>query len=306
MADLILICEGNEGSLDARVLNIMLVQKFNKSIQIIPAYGDANLNKVAEYHREKSRIKKSNGIWSEPLSHVFVIQDRNFCAREEVEESWAPHSWHFIWRRHEIENYLLDIRVVTRAFLNLQQSVSMKWHQELPTNSKQVGDLLQNLARPMINNFVGWQCYWTLFAFKKDLVDTGFRRPEKNSLPKKLEVDHPDRQSWLDYLHSECKRLKLDCNKLIELKEFDVPYIDQLFDRKLELVRSSEFWSSGKYIEEMGGHELVKALVKFLNLSKFPISLTDLEDEFIKALNQIYAPGFFTPDDFQILADRMI
>lgn len=306
MADLILICEGREGSLDERVLNKMIVQKFNKSIQIIPAYGDANLNKVAEYHREKSRFKKSNGTWTEPLSQVFTIQDRNFATSEKVEQSWSPDSLHFIWRRHEIENYLLDIRIIAKAFANLQKSSMIKWPEQLPIEAEQISELLQNLARPMIENFVGWKCYWTLIAFKNNQVNTGFRRPEKNSLIKKIGVNYPDKQSWLNYLHDECARLKSDCKKLMELREFDLPDIDQLFDRNLELVQSTEFWSSGKYIEELGGHELLKALLDFMNQFGLPISKTDLEDELLYALNQIYAPGFYAPDDFQSLADRMI
>ncbi|MCU0645908.1 MAG: hypothetical protein MUC94_16815, partial [bacterium] len=177
---------------------------------------------------------------------------------------------------------------------------------ELPTQYKQISKLLQKLARPMLDDFVGWQCYWTLFGFKKDRVDTGFRRPKKDALPNKLGADYPDRKSWLDYLQREGKRLKSDCQKFIELKEFNVRPLEQLFDQKLACVQSPAYWSSGKYLTEMGGHELMKALLNFLNNHQFPISLTDLEDELLNALNQIYIPGFFAPDDFQILADRMI
>ena len=60
-------------------------------------------------------------------------------------------------------------------------------------------------------------------------------------------------------------------------------------------------------MEDVGGHELMSALLSHMNRNGIShISLSLLESELIKALDHSYIPGYFEPDDFVGLADRLV
>ncbi len=295
----VLICEGRRGGLDDRVLNMLVVQKFALEVMLYPACGDASLRSVAEHYRERSRLR-GDGL-GESLDRVFTIEDRNYRSRQVADDSWRSDSRRFIWRRHEIENYLLDFRVVAQVFENLCSYIPRS--AALPTLASQVDLLMQELARPMVEHFVGWLTYWQLVGRKKELVDLRFLHPDRRRPLRPAR--YPDRQVWLEYLHQECARLCADCQTFCQAAEFDDLHIDRCYDRNLDRCTHCDFWEQGRYIEEMGGHELVSALLGHLNVSGIPISLGDFETELLTVLDRLYEPGFYEVDDFKALADKL-
>ena len=302
MAELYLICEGPADGLDNRVLDRMVAQRFARNILIQPACGDASLRSVAEHYLERSRLRLPDGSWGAPSDRVFTVEDRDYRTRRAADASWEPSSVHLIWRRHEIENYLLDPRVIAQAFQNLR-SLMRRWHPGLPSSASDVDSLMQQLARPMAENFVGWVTYWRLVDHKRTLADTRFLYPDRRNPLRP--VRYPGRQAWLDHLHRECARLRADCQEISTSDEFSDAYIDRLYDANLATTESQDFWATGRYVEDMGGHELLSAPLEHLSQSGIPISQSDLETELLQALDQIYTPGFYPVDDFAQLADRL-
>src|SRR5574341_1566025 len=116
MANIYLICEGTADGLDLRVLNTIIAQKLGKEVQISAAGGDSSLGSVVRWLEEKSRQRRKDNKLGRPLDHAYSVQDRNYESKAKANDSWAQGKNRFMWRRHEIENYLLEPRVLASAF----------------------------------------------------------------------------------------------------------------------------------------------------------------------------------------------
>jgi hypothetical protein len=84
VADTYLICEGEENSLDIRILDKIIAQYYDKNVQILPAFGTGGLQKIAEYFRNRYG------------TCVFTIQDRDYCTRQESDRSWSSGKSHLM------------------------------------------------------------------------------------------------------------------------------------------------------------------------------------------------------------------
>lgn len=89
----LLLCEGPS---DKRLLGRIFDNRVVLPEQV---NGERNLGPVSAYWRSRGRI-------------VFTVRDRNFAPLEEAESCFAPDydKFHFLWRRHELENYFLEPR----------------------------------------------------------------------------------------------------------------------------------------------------------------------------------------------------
>jgi len=288
-----LVCEGPADGLDGRVLNLVVVQKLGRDVLIEPAGGDRSIGSVAQYLAERYRAR------------AYAVEDRNFRSSEEAGQTWKqPSQKRLIWRRHEIENYLLDPRLVADAFHSLQVT-SVRGADNLPQDGKAAFALLQKLAQPMLENHAGWLTYWNLNSYKNaEANDVRLLKPT-DSLPPVSSVPG-GRVEWLNYLCSECLRLKQACDHLFSDATFDEPAIAEKYDNVLSQVTQPDFLSSGQFLLDLGGHELMSALRAHVNQAGVSsLSFSDWEDELLKALDRSYTPGFFEPDDFAQLADHL-
>jgi hypothetical protein len=287
-----LVCEGSPNGLDNRVLNLVIVNRLSREVQIESAGGDRSLGSVAQYLTERYGVR------------AFAVEDRNFRSLEEAEQTWArPNQTHWIWRRHEIENYLLDPRLVANAFRALRET-SVRGADRLPDDEQAVFSLLQRLARPMLENHTGWLTYWHLVSCKNvEANDARLLRP-KDSFP---DLPPPNnRDEWLRYLCSECLRLKQACRHLTDDTTFDELVVIERYDSLLSHVTHPDFFNSGRFLLDLGGHELMSALCAYINQAGVPrLSQFDLQTELLNALDRLYKPGFFKPDDFAQLADKL-
>jgi len=94
-----LVCEGPTDGLDGRVLNLLIVNKLGREVQIEPVGGDGSLGSVASWLEERSRIQRSDGTWSRPQDRVYAVEDRNYRSAEEAGQTWnsrSPKRW--MWR----------------------------------------------------------------------------------------------------------------------------------------------------------------------------------------------------------------
>jgi hypothetical protein len=135
--------------------------------------------------------------------------------------------------------------------------------------------------------------------------DTRFLKPRDVTPPR---TSPPrSRIEWVNYLCLECLRLKQACEHLIGDSTFDESAVAQAYDSFLTQITQPDFFSSGQFLLDLGGHELMSALCAYINRTGVPrLSNSDLETELINALDRLYAPDFFVPDDFAELARWLI
>ncbi len=303
MAEIYLVCEGLGHGLDLRVLNRVVVQRFSLNVIVTPAGGEGSLRSVAAWLEDRDRKTGPAAKLGSPTDRTYTIEDRNYRLLTECEESWQPHSKHFIWHRHEIENYLLDPRVVSSAFTALRASMT-KWPIALSGTADEVASLLQQLARPLLENHTGWLVYWHLDRVKKSAGATRFQWP--HNLKPAAGARYPGRAEWLNYLVWEAQRARDASSKFVTLEAFEAEVIRNEYDRIFAEVSSLRFFSTGRYLIDLSGHELMSALLHHINQQHLPLSLTDFEDQLLDSLVFEYAPDFFIPDEFSELARRLI
>lgn len=295
MAELFLICEGPTNGRDLRVLNVVIAQKFSKAVRIEAAGGATSLGSVPKWFEEKSRWPLRSGTLGPPVDRAYSVEDRDYASTQEVEASWRPASKRFMWHRHEIENYLLDPRVVATAFEALRPDVD-SWPATYARTPDEISALLNHLCTEMLENHVGWLTYSTLVDDKRGRVDTTISRPSP-PLGARATRDH-----WLEYLAHECSRTKRDCTIFAGLEEFDEKHIGDVYDQL-----RADCALRGRLPDEVGGHELMSSLLAHMNQNGIShISQSLFETELIKALDREYVRGYFQPDDFGELADRLI
>lgn len=306
MADTYLICEGPAHGVDLRLLDMIVAQRLcaGSSVRIVPSGGDSGLNAVRVHHEEKSRKVqtqgKKKGKLGPPADKAFSIQDRNFRPRAEADASWhRKNNKSLIWRRHEIENYLLAPRVVLAAFHSLRTSPKYKNSSgipKIPVDESEVSSLLMDLARPLRENHAG-----ELLRYE---LDVALKRSRAFSI---LNPGNSTRNwtktQWLTHLHLEGQRIQSECNTVIGLPDLAPATIDQQFDAIFARIGDPHFLTSGEYLEEMGGHELMSALVEHIHsLGGIQIAAAELEEVLLQAFGNVYQSGLFHPDDFAALA----
>ncbi|MBM4080820.1 MAG: hypothetical protein FJ278_14035 [Planctomycetes bacterium] len=163
MADVYLVCEGPADGLDSRALDAVVAQILRVPVIVSPAGGDSSLASVASWLEERSRRTRKDGTLGPPSDRAFSIEDRDYRPRAEADASWhTKGNKRLMWRRHEVENYLLEPGVVLRAFDSLRRTVTFPWARKLPTEELAVAELLADLARPMSEDHAGRLLHWEL------------------------------------------------------------------------------------------------------------------------------------------------
>jgi len=294
-----MVCEGPADGLDSRVLRLLLVEKHNKNVQIAPAGGDTSLPGVARFLEERSRLRGGR-----PPDVAFSVADRNYVSLEQVEMNWRdPHARHLFWRRHEIENYLLQPQAIAEMFRDWQ-AAQIQGSADLPTAESDVWALLRQLAAPMLEDHAGRLTLYVLVSEQRRL-DTRWLEPNHHTLPLLPGQVYADRHAWLTYLRAESGRLRLACRGLDSDSTFDLYAVEQRYDATLAQVTIPAFLTGGGFLSEMGGHELLWGLWNAIHERGISLALNGLTGELLNALDRIYQPGLFVPDDFQELAARL-
>jgi hypothetical protein len=253
--------------------------------------GDKGLGAVRAYLESATRHNPQN---PSPPDVAIAIEDRNYRPLAEVNATWAnARRRSFIWRRHEIENYLLHPRLVLEMF-NGFRGAGQSWAAKLPVSEADVNALLQTLALQVIENHAAE-------VLRTELVQTlnplrlSFGPPRPNIR---------DQAHWLPALENEAARLCNDCATASALSELQRTAIATRYQQLLAVYQQPSFFASGDYLRDLGGHELLATLGSHLSgLVGGAISQQLLEDELLTALDRVYQPNaLFQPDDFAELA----
>ena len=302
MAEIYLVCEGDAHSIDLRVLDKIVAQRHPLAVNLIAAGGDSGLNAVRAYHEEKSRKfrtkGKKRGKLGPPEDKAFSIQDRNFCSRQHAESTWtAPKNRKLMWRRHEIENYLIEPRVLLSAFNSYRRSE--KWAVSLPTDESEVLRFMMDLARPRLQEHAGQLLRCKLDEVLKQACTLSLPNPGSSTRGW-------CKAQWLVYLQNEGQRIQNGCNVVLALPDLDPAAMDVSYDALWTRIGAPDFLQSGQFLEEMGGHELLSVLVAHIqSLGGKNVGTEELENELVDAIGREYQPGIFIPDDFAELANRI-
>jgi hypothetical protein len=287
-----LVCEGFRQGLDERVLDAVVIQYHNLAVLTSPSGGSSGLGAVRAYLESRS----ANDV-------AVAVEDRNHRPLAMATATWAnPAGRSFIWRRHEMENYLLHPRVVLALFNELRALSGFHWVVGLPTSEPDVDALLQTLAAPLLANHAAEVLRDEIVRQINAVGSVSF------SLARPVPpagAHAPGQAQWLTALLQEATRLSQACTAVAGLASLQGAAITARYHALVAQYQQPAFLASGDYLRDMGGHELLAALSRHLhNLgagSRF--SQQFLSDELLRLLGQMYQPNtLFQPDDFADLA----
>jgi hypothetical protein len=291
VANVYLVCEGQRDGLDQRVLDRLVVQARGLSVLVEPAGGDSGVRAVRTY------------LDHPPGNVALSVEDRNYRLRADADATWAnTHGRRFIWRRHEIENYLLEPAVVLELFDEYRRTVTAAWVRTLPMTQADVSSMLEGLARPLIEDHAAK----VLCAELVRRINAAGGLSFGPASPAPPPGSHsPGQAQWLPVVQNEAARLCSTCSAASSLSDLQPAAISSHYHALLTQHQAASFVTSGDYLVDMGGHELMAALSRFLHSTGAPtgVDQNTLADSLIEAAERIYRPGLFVPDDFADLAN---
>jgi hypothetical protein len=216
-----------------------------------------------------------------------------------ADDTWANRGRRsFIWRRHEIQNYLLPPRVVLELF-NEFRAAGAAWAKSLPATEADTAGLFQTRARPLLEDHAAEVLKDELVQLLNGVGSVRFGPPT----PKPPAGAHVAGQAeWLPALEQEANRLCHTCTAVAALPQLQPGAITARYHALLAQFQDPAYLPSGQFLLDMGGKELLKALTGYLRDLGAPSKLK-LEDELLRILTPIYRPGvLYHPDDFVELA----
>ena len=287
-----LVCEGGNDGLDNRVLDPLVVQHHNLTVQMAPSGGSGGLGGARVYLENLA-----------PNNVAISVEDRDYYkSQAQAHLGWRnPASHGFAWRRHEIENYLLHPRVVLALFDDLRAS-GIGWAAGYPTNEADVFLLLQTVGAPLLENHAAEVLRVELL---RNSVAGGNLQFGAIKPPVPPGATVAGQAAWVPALQQEAARLGASCTAAANHPELQPAAIAARYQVLLAQFQAPDFLTSGDFLIDMGGHELMAALAAHLRGLGAPPGLTDrfLEDELLRVLIPLYQPGaIYNPDDFQELA----
>ena len=292
-----LVCEGPRGGLDDRVLDALVVNSQIlplTRVQIETAGGSKGHGAVRAYLESRS---------PPPGDVAIAVEDRDYRLRQTADDSWVNLAGKsFIWRRHEIENFLLHPRVVPELFNDLR-AAGAAWANVLPTTVADVSTLLRTLASPLLEDHAAEVLREEIVQQFNTIgsVSFGPTRPAPAA-----GSAAPGQAQWLPALVQEATRLGQTCAGVAALPALHPAAITARYTALLAMFQNPAFLASDQYLIDMGGKELLAALSRHLHAVGAPgpgVSRNTLATGLLRVLAPIYQPNtIYQPDDFAELA----
>ena len=270
----LLLCEGDS---DERFLDRIFNTRELKAQQV---GGVRNLRPTAAYLTRQNQL-------------VFTIQDRDFRPLSEAEECYSTNytGRHFMWRRHELENYLIEPRVVANCFKQLQPHSRVT----LPDTEDSARHWIRNLARDLLEDQAGRRTSWEL---RHQLHDTF---PTISSISQGNPIQN--REEWQNRLISEMKEIRSQAHRFEEFVQTTDTDILQRYEANLQAFSEPSFLDMDGHLKDFGGHEMVQKIHQEaqINVSRYGIQefQTDLIESFVEEWN--LDSSFLQPNDFDAL-----
>jgi len=271
----LLLCEGD---FDERFLDRISNTRELKAQQV---GGVRNLRPAAAYLTRQNQL-------------VYTIQDRDFRPLSEAEECYDPNyaGRHFMWRRHELENYLIEPRVVANCFKQLQPYSRVT----LPDTENSARHWIRNLARDLLEDQAGRRTAWELRRQLHDTFPTTSSRSQGDAIQ--------SREEWQNRLISEMTEIRSQVQQFEEFVQTTDTDILHRYEVNLQAFSEPSFLNKDKHLRDFGGHEMVQKVHQeaHINVSRYGIQefQTDLVESFVEEWNR--DPSFLQPNDFDDLS----
>ena len=271
----LLLCEGDS---DERFLDRIFNTRELKAQQV---GGSRNLRPTAAYL----------SLQNQP---VFTIQDRDFRPSSEAEECYSTNyvGRHFMWRRHELENYLIEPRVVANCFKQLQPHSKIT----LPETEDSARHWIKNLAPDLLEDQAGRRTAWEL---RRQLHDTF---PAAFSISPGSVIQN--REEWQNRLICEMKEIRSQAQRFEEFVRTTDADILQSYEANLQIFSEHSFLDMDGHLKDFGGREMVRQIHQeaHINVNRYGIEefQTDLIESFVDEWNR--DSSFLQPNDFDDLS----
>ena len=234
--------------------------------------------KVASWKREQGNAAAS-------------VSDRDYRPLAHCDATYLPGKKKFYWRRHSIENYLLEPVVVAKAFESLKQSMSEvksppSWVESLPSELDKVATDLQNAAKQISNQECGCialQRLWSSLGDKFGHVQF--------STPAIYKADDEQKEA-------DCRQGLVDVAKQIAATAkswstaelLKTENVEEMYNEKLNEVSASAYLETNAFLYEFHGKRLKRSFLSLLN-EQYGLALSgDLfQEELIKGFGIVLA-----------------
>jgi hypothetical protein len=271
----LLLCEGDS---DERLLDRIFNTRELKAQQV---GGARNIRPAAAYLTRQNQP-------------VFTIQDCDFRPLSEAEECYSQNyaERHFMWRRHELENYLIEPRVVANCFKQLQPYSKVA----LPDTEDSARHWIKNLARDLLEDQAGRQTAWELGRQLHNTFPTASSISQVNAIQ--------NREEWQNRLINGMKEICSQAQQFGEFVQTTDADILQNYEANLQAFSEPNFLNIDGHLKDFGGREMVQKIHQeaYINVSRYGLRefQTDLVESFVEEWN--HDPSFLQPNDFADLS----
>jgi len=284
-----------EGLSDAPVLKAVFAAL---GIDVITESTGGNPAEIARWQRENGAVAAS-------------ISDRDYRSLEDCDASYSNGSVRFLWRRHSIENYLLEPEVVSKAIENIKYSLRAMPYppactELLPENDIGViNNELIEAAKRIVHKECGCFCIHGLWV---DLRESLGRIQQR--LPAVFTSgDSATEEECVVALKTEANRLVNAALQASSAEELQDSEIAKRYQDRLGKLRQDDYWQQMTFLREFHGKRLLRELRQRLDESYgFQPPAALFLQELINASEAI---AIATPEaeclkDFQKLGERVL
>jgi hypothetical protein len=287
-----LVCEGSGRRLDERVLDALVIQFHSLTVLMASTGAKSGHGAVCAY------------LENQRPPHVAIsVEDRDHRPRAHAQATWGNLlGRRYIWRRHEIENYLLHPRVVLELF-NDFRAAGAAWANSLPATEADVSALLRTLAGPLLEDHAAEVLRAEIVQQINAIGSLSFG-PAR---PAPAAGSHaPGQAQWLPALQNEAARLGRTSTAVAALPALQPAALAARYTALLTTMQNPAFVAADEHLIDMGGKELLAVLSRHLHALGAPgpsVSRNELADGLLRVLAPIYQPNTtYQPDDFAELA----
>ncbi len=291
MTDVWLVCEGKT---DRPVLENVFTRVLPTGILIRSAGGCDAIPSVAAYLAQEN---------TGTVATAFVV-DRDYARRDVVEKAFKDGKRRFRWRRHSIENYLLEPAIVVHALTSIINTTPKSRQYLLgsvPNDNTTIASELYKCAQARAPQEAGRMAFYRLW---EDLSDTAGRID--NGLPTALSLGSPDVATCRQALIAEAARIIQKANETSACTYLAPLEIQQRYDDELARITADGYMSQSSFLEEFHGRDLLAAFHERLKETyDMKLSREKFTEALRDAVHVVYSANrlLYGTDDFLDLAN---